>query len=338
MRCNVAVVGATGNVGREMLRILSARAFPADSITALASGRSAGSEVEFGDEALQVQALDGFDFAGIDIALFAAGSAVSLQWAEQAAAAGAVVIDNASCFRMQPDVPLIVPEVNADAIAGYRERNLIANPNCSTAQLVLALKPLHDRAGIRRVCVATYQSVSGAGKQAMDELFEQTRAVFSQAEMQPQVFDKQIAFNVVPQCDVFLDDGSTKEEWKMAAETSKIMGEEIPLTATCARVPVFIGHSEAVNVELQRPLDAEEAREILRAAPGCQVVDVDDEGRYITPVECVGENATFISRIRRDPTVAHGLSLWVVSDNLLKGAALNAVQIAELLRETQMAE
>ena len=337
MGYNVAVVGATGNVGREMLRTLCGRNFPADSVTALASERSAGAKVEFGEAELEVQALDGFDFSGIDIALFAAGSAVSLEWAEKVAAAGAVVIDNASCFRMQPDVPLIVPEVNGAAIAGYRERNLIANPNCSTAQLVLALKPLHDYAGIRRVCVATYQSVSGAGKQAMDELFEQTRAIFAQAEVRPQVFDKQIAFNVVPQCDAFLEDGSTREEWKMAAETAKIMGEEIPLTATCARVPVFIGHSEAVNVEFARPVDVEEAREVLRNAPGCQVVDIDDDGRYITPVECVGEHATFISRIRRDPTVPHGLSLWVVSDNLLKGAALNAVQIAELLRETQMA-
>ena len=337
MRCNVAVVGATGNVGREMLRVLAERDFPAGEVAALASERSVGEEVEFGSRALEAQLLDEFDFSAVDIALFAAGSAVSLEWAEKVGAAGAVVIDNASCFRMESDVPLIVPEVNAAAIAGYRERNLIANPNCSTAQLVLALKPLHDAARIRRVCVATYQSVSGAGKRAMDELFEQTRAVFNSTSRESEAFPKRIAFNVLPQCGALKEDGSTEEEWKLSAETSKIMGEDIPLTATCVRVPVFIGHSEAVTIEFERPLDADEAREILRAAPGCRVVDIGDDGDFITPMECVGESDTYISRIRRDPTVPHGLHLWVVSDNLRKGAALNAVQIAELLRETQMA-
>ena len=336
MGYRIAVVGATGNVGREMLRILAERDFPADSVAALASARSVGQKVECGEEELDIQALDSFDFSGIDIALFAAGSAISHEWADKVGDAGAVVIDNASCFRMDPDVPLIVPEVNPEAIGGYRERNLIANPNCSTAQLVLALKPLHDYADIRRVCLATYQSVSGAGKQAMDELFEQTREIFAGGNAECNAFAQQIAFNVLPHVDVFLDDGSTKEEWKMAAETSKIMGEEIPLTATCVRVPVFIGHSEAVNVSFERPVDVEEAREILRAAPGCEVVDIGDEGDYITPLSCVGSDATFISRIRRDPTVENGLNLWVVSDNLRKGAALNAIQIAELLHTTQL--
>ena len=336
MGYRIAVVGATGNVGREMLRILAERDFPADSIAALASARSVGQKVECGEEEFDVQALESFDFSGTDIALFAAGSAISHEWAGRVGDAGAVVIDNASCFRMDPDVPLIVPEVNPEAIGGYRERNLIANPNCSTAQLVLALKPLHDYAGIRRVCLATYQSVSGAGKQAMDELFEQTREIFAGGDAECNAFAQQIAFNVLPHVDVFLDDGSTKEEWKMAAETSKIIGEEIPLTATCVRVPVFIGHSEAVNVSFERSVDVEEAREILRAAPGCEVVDIGDEGDYITPISCVGSDATFISRIRRDPTVENGLSLWVVSDNLRKGAALNAIQIAELLHTTQM--
>ena len=336
MGYRIAVVGATGNVGREMLRILAERSFPADSIAALASPRSVGQKVECGEEELDIQALDDFDFSGTDIALFAAGSTISREWAGKVGDAGAVVIDNASCFRMDPDVPLIVPEVNPEAIEGYRERNLIANPNCSTAQLVLALKPLHDYACIRRVCLATYQSVSGAGKQAMDELFEQTREIFAGGEVERNVFAQQIAFNVFPHIDVFLDDGSTKEEWKMATETSKIMGEEIPLTATCVRVPVFIGHSEAVNISFERSVDVEEAREILRAAPGCEVVDIGDEGDYITPISCVGSNATFVSRIRRDSTVENGLSLWVVSDNLRKGAALNAIQIAELLHETQI--
>lgn len=337
MGYRVAVVGATGNVGREMLRILAESEYSADSLVALASERSAGNEVEFGDQSLEVQLLDDFDFSDIDVALFAAGSAVSREWADRVGGSGAVVIDNASCFRMDPDVPLVVPEVNANAVDSYRERNLIANPNCSTAQLVVVLKPLHDYAGIRRVSVATYQSVSGAGKQAMDELFEQTRDVFTTPDVAPDVFDKQIAFNVLPHIDTFMDDGYTKEEWKMSAETSKIMGEDIPLTATCVRVPVFIGHSEAVNIEFREPVDVDEAREILRAAPGLKVVDLGDEGQYITPKECAGKNATFVSRIRRDFTVKHGLSLWVVSDNLRKGAALNAVQIAELLYETRFA-
>ena len=332
MTFNVAVVGATGNVGREMLRTLCARNFPLGSIAALASERSRGTRVEFDAESLEVQGLDGFDFAGIDIALFAAGSAVSRQWAESVCAAGATVIDNASCFRMREDVPLVVPEVNGALIAdGAGRGRLIANPNCSTAQLVLALKPLHDRAGIRRVCVATYQSVSGAGKAAMDELFEQTRSVFNATEVAPLAFAKRIAFNVLPQVGEFMEDGQTGEEWKMCAETSKIMGAEIPLTATCVRVPVFIGHGEAVNVELEEALDVDEAREVLRTAPGCRVVDVGDEGDYATPVECAGEGEVFISRIRRDASTANGLNLWVVADNLLKGAALNAVQIAELV-------
>ena len=335
MGYRIAVVGATGNVGREMLRILDERDFPAESVAALASERSLGQKVELGEKELDIQALDGFDFSGIDIALFAAGSSISRQWAGKVGEAGAVVIDNASCFRMEPDVPLIVPEVNPDAIEGYRERNLIANPNCSTAQLVLALKPLHDYAGIRRVSVATYQSVSGAGKQAMDDLFEQTRAFFASKEIEGNEFNKQIAFNVLPHIGAFLEDGSSEEEWKMMAETSKIMGEEIPLVVTCVRVPVFIGHSEAVHIEFERPVDVEQAREVLRAAPGCEVVDISDEGGYVTPVECVGSYATFISRLRRDPTVEHGLSLWVVSDNLRKGAALNAVQIAELLLQAR---
>lgn len=337
MGYRIAVVGATGNVGREMLRVLYEREFPAESVTALASERSSGEEVEFGKENLEVQSLSQFDFSTTDIALFSAGSSVSREWADRAGEAGAMVIDNASWFRMDPDVPLIVPEVNAEAINGCRERNLIANPNCSTAQLVVALKPLHDYAGIRRVCVATYQSVSGAGKKAMDELFEQSRALFTSDTMKRSVFEKQIAFNVIPHIDVFMEDGYTREEWKMSAETSKIMGEEIPLSATCVRVPVFIGHSEAVNIEFHDPVDVDESRELLRSAQGLEVVDIDDEGRYITPSECVQKNATFVSRIRRDPTVKNGLSLWVVSDNLRKGAALNAVQIAELLCETGLA-
>ncbi|MCG8503767.1 MAG: aspartate-semialdehyde dehydrogenase, partial [Sphingomonadales bacterium] len=329
MGLTVAIVGATGNVGREMLNILAEREFPADEIIAVASRRSLGQEVEYGeDQLLKVKALDTFDFKGVDIALFAAGGSISKEFAPKAADAGAVVIDNSSHFRMDPDVPLIVPEVNADAITGYTAKNIIANPNCSTAQLVVALKPLHDAAIIRRVVVATYQSVSGAGNKAMDELFSQTRAVYVNDPLEPESFTKQIAFNVIPHIDVFMEDGDTKEEWKMVGETKKILDPEIKLTATCVRVPVFVGHSEAVNIEFAEPITPGAARKILREAPGCMVVDKREDGGYITPVECVGEYATYISRIRRDETVENGLNLWVVSDNLRKGAALNAVQIA----------
>jgi aspartate-semialdehyde dehydrogenase len=329
----VVVVGATGNVGREMLNILAERQFPLDELAVLASARSIGDAIDFGDsgETLRVKNLEHFDFAGWDIALYAAGSDVSKVYAPKAAAAGCTVIDNSSFYRMDPDVPLIVPEVNASAIAGYTRKNIIANPNCSTAQLVVALKPLHDAAKIKRVVVATYQSVSGAGKKGMDELFEQSRNIFVGDANEPQFFSKQIAFNVSPQIDVFLDDGSTKEEWKMVVETKKILDPAIKLTATCVRVPVFIGHSEAVNIELETPLSAEEAKNILREAPGCLLIDRHEPGGYITPHEAAGEDATYISRVREDPTVENGLSLWCVSDNLRKGAALNAVQIAEVL-------
>jgi aspartate-semialdehyde dehydrogenase len=332
MGYRVAVVGATGNVGRELLNILAERQFPLDEVAAVASGRSTGDRIEFGesDEMLTVRNLEHFDFSGWDMALFAAGSEVSKAYAATAAA-GCTVIDNSSLFRMDPDVPLIVPEVNSDAIAGYRKKNIIANPNCSTAQLVVALKPLHDIAKIKRVVVATYQSVSGTGKAAMDELFEQSRNIFVGDANEPVVYPKQIAFNVIPQCDVFLDDGSTKEEWKLVVETKKILDPSIKLTATCVRVPVFVGHSEAVNIEFENEISADEARAILREAPGVLVVDKHENGGYVTPVECVGDYATYVSRIREDPTVENGLSLWVVSDNLRKGAALNAVQIAELL-------
>jgi aspartate-semialdehyde dehydrogenase len=333
MGYRVAVVGATGNVGREMLNILAERQFPLDEVAAVASARSTGDIIDFGDsgQELKVKNLEHFDFSGWDIALFAAGSEVSKVHALRAAQAGCTVIDNSSLFRMDPDVPLIVPEVNSDAIAGYTRKNIIANPNCSTAQLVVALKPLHDVAKIRRVVVATYQSVSGTGKAAMDELFEQSRNIFVGDSNTPVVYPKQIAFNVIPQCDVFLDDGSTKEEWKLVVETKKILDPSIKLTATCVRVPVFVGHSEAVNIEFENEISADDAREILREAPGVLVVDKREPGGYITPVECVGDYATYVSRIREDPTVENGLSLWVVSDNLRKGAALNAVQIAELL-------
>ena len=333
MGYRVAVVGATGNVGRELLNILAERQFPLDEVAAVASSRSTGDEIEFGetDETLRVKNLEHFDFAGWDMALFAAGSAVSKIYAPKAAAAGCTVIDNSSLFRMDPDVPLIVPEVNSEAIAGYAKKNIIANPNCSTAQLVVALKPLHDAAKIKRVVVATYQSVSGTGKAAMDELFEQSRNIFVGDANEPVIYPKQIAFNVIPQVDVFLDDGSTKEEWKMVVETKKILDPKIKLTATCVRVPVFVGHSEAVNIEFENEISADQAREILREAPGVLVVDKHENGGYVTPVECVGDYATYVSRIREDPTVENGLSLWVVSDNLRKGAALNAVQIAELL-------
>ncbi|MEM8798939.1 MAG: aspartate-semialdehyde dehydrogenase [Pseudomonadota bacterium] len=332
MGYRVAVVGATGNVGREMLNILAERQFPADEVIAVASSRSLGTPVNFGDDKeLKCQSLEHFDFAGVDIALFAAGSSVAKDHAPRAAKVGCVVIDNSSYYRMDKDVPLIVPEVNADAIAGYVKKNIIANPNCSTAQMVVALKPLHDRARIKRVVVSTYQSVSGAGSAAMDELWSQTRAIFVNDPVEPEAFTKQIAFNVIPHIDVFMEDGSTKEEWKMVAETRKILDRDIKVTATCARVPTFVGHAEAINLEFKTAMDVETAREVLREAAGVLVVDKHEDGGYVTPVECVGDYATFVSRIRADDTVKHGLSLWVVSDNLRKGAALNAVQIAELL-------
>ena len=332
MGYRVAVVGATGNVGREMLQTLSERAFPVDEVVALASARSAGSEVSFGeDEVLKVQALDTFNFKGIDIVLSSPGAKVSAEFAPKAAAAGAIVIDNTSYFRMDPDVPLVVPEVNASAIAGYKKRNIIANPNCSTIQMVVALKPLHEIAKIKRVVVATYQSVSGAGKEGMDELFNQTRGIYMNASLERAKFTKQIAFNVIPHIDVFMDDGYTKEEWKMSVETRKILDPMIRVTATCVRVPVFVGHAEAVNVEFERPISAAEARAALQAAPGVGVVDHRANEGYVTPVECAGEDKVYVSRIREDATIENGLSFWVVADNLRKGAALNAVQIAEKL-------
>jgi len=333
MGYRVAVVGATGNVGREILNILGERQFPFDEVAALASSRSTGDEIDFGDsgEMLKVKNLEHFDFTGWDIALFAAGSEVSKVYAPKAAAAGCTVIDNSSLYRMDPDVPLIVPEVNADAISGYRKKNIIANPNCSTAQLVVALKPLHDAAKIKRVVLSTYQSVSGTGKSAMDELFNQSRNIFVGDPAEPEIYPKQIAFNVIPQAGDFLDDGSTTEEWKLVVETKKILDPAIKVSATCVRVPVFVSHSEAVNVEFENEISADEARKILREAPGVMVVDKREPGGYVTPVEAVGDYATYVSRIREDPTVDNGLSLWVVSDNLRKGAALNAVQIAELL-------
>ncbi|MCW2394442.1 MULTISPECIES: aspartate-semialdehyde dehydrogenase [unclassified Sphingobium] len=333
MGYRVVVVGATGNVGREMLNILAEREFPIDEIAAVASARSTGDEIEFGEtgKMLKVKNIEHFDFKGWDMALFAAGSGPTKEYAPKAAAAGCVVIDNSSLYRMDPDVPLIVPEVNPEAIEGYRRKNIIANPNCSTAQLVVALKPLHDAAKIKRVVVATYQSVSGAGKEGMDELFEQSRNIFVGDSAEAKKFTKQIAFNVIPHIDVFLDDGSTKEEWKMVVETKKILDPKIKVTATCVRVPVFVGHSEAVNIEFEDEISAKEAQKILREAPGVMLVDKHEDGGYVTPVECVGDYATFVSRVREDSTVENGLSLWCVSDNLRKGAALNAVQIAELL-------
>lgn len=333
MGYRVVVVGATGNVGREMLNVLAEREFPIEELAAVASSRSTGDEIEFGEtgKMLKVRNVEHFDFAGWDIALFSAGSDVSKIYAPKAAAAGCVVIDNSSLYRMDPDVPLIVPEVNPDAIDGYKAKNIIANPNCSTAQMVVALKPLHDAATIKRVVVATYQSVSGAGKQGMDELFEQSRNIFVGDSSEPVKFTKQIAFNVIPHIDSFLDDGSTKEEWKMVVETKKIIDPKIKVTATCVRVPVFVGHSEAINLEFENEISAEQAQEILREAPGVMLIDKREDGGYVTPVECVGDGATFVSRVREDSTVENGLSLWCVSDNLRKGAALNAVQIAELL-------
>jgi aspartate-semialdehyde dehydrogenase len=332
MGFKVAVVGATGNVGREILTTLAERDFPADKVVALASSRSVGKEVSFGeDEVLKVEALDTYDFRGTDIVLSSPGAKVSAQFAPRAAKAGAVVIDNTSCFRMEPDVPLVVPEVNPQAIGDFRKRHIIANPNCSTIQMVVALKPLHDLARIKRVVVATYQSTSGAGRAAMDELFNQTRAIFVNDPIKPEQFTKQIAFNAIPHIDIFMDDGSTKEEWKMAVETRKILDPDIAVVATCVRIPVFIGHGEAVNVEFERALSEEMARAALRRAPGVSVVDHRVDGGYVTATEAAGEDEVYVSRIRRDPTVPFGLSFWVVADNLRKGAALNAVQIAEIL-------
>jgi aspartate-semialdehyde dehydrogenase len=331
MGYKVAVVGATGNVGREILGILAERTFPADEVVALASRRSLGTEVSFGDKILKIKALEHCDFSDVDICLMSAGSSVAKEWAPKIAAAGAVVIDNSSCWRYDADVPLIVPEVNANAIVDFRKRGIIANPNCSTAQLVVALKPLHDKATIKRVVVSTYQSVSGAGKEAMDELFSQTKAVYTLGDMEAKKFSTRIAFNLIPQIDVFMEDGFTREEWKMMAETKKILDPKIKLVATCVRVPVFIGHSEAINIEFEQPISADEARDILRTAPGVLVIDKHEPGGYITPYECAGEDATYVSRIREDATVENGLVLWCVSDNLRKGAALNAVQIAECL-------
>ena len=331
MGFTVAVVGATGNVGREALDILAERGFPADTIIPVASRRSAGQDAYFGDQKLKVQALENTDFSQIDIAIMSAGGSISKEWAPKIGAAGCVVIDNSSAWRMDSQVPLIVPEVNADAIDGFRQKNIIANPNCSTIQLMVALKPLHDAATIKRVVVATYQSTSGAGKDAMDELFNQTKAVFQAGEIAPEKFTKRIAFNAIPHIDVFMEDGYTKEEWKMMAETKKILDPAIKLTATCVRIPVFVSHSEAVNVEFENPITAEEARGILRNAPGVLLIDKHEDGGYITPHEAAGEDATYVSRVREDITVENGLSFWCVSDNLRKGAALNTVQIAEVL-------
>ena len=332
MSYKVVIVGATGNVGREILNILHERAFPIEKIAALASRRSIGTEVSFGDKTLKTTDLATFDFAGWDIALFAVGSETTKEYAPKSAAAGCVVIDNSSLYRYDPAVPLIVPEVNADAIHECKNKNIIANPNCSTAQMVVALKPLHDRATIKRVVVSTYQAVSGAGKEAIDELWDQTKSIYNPVDNKPPTkFTKQIAFNVIPHIDAFMDSGDTKEEWKMIAETKKIMDPSIKVTATCVRVPVFVGHSESINIEFEEFLDGDEARDILREAPGLMVIDKREDGGYVSPVECVGDYATFISRIRQDVTVENGINLWCVSDNLRKGAALNAVQIAEVL-------
>ena len=332
MGYKVAVVGATGNVGREMMKVLAERRFPVEELYPLASRRSTGSEVSFGERTLKCQNLENFDFSKVDFCLMSAGSSVSKEWSPKIAAKGCVVIDNSSCWRYDADVPLVVPEVNAEAVDGYKTKGIIANPNCSTAQLVVALKPLHDRARIKRVVVSTYQSVSGAGKEAMDELWSQTKGIYVPGqEVDAKKFPKQIAFNCIPHIDVFMEDGFTKEEWKMMAETKKILDTSIKLTATCVRVPVFVSHCEAVNIEFADPLPAEEARDILRTAPGIVVVDKREPGGYVTPVEAAGEFATYVSRIRDDYTVENGLAMWVVSDNLLKGAALNTIQIAETM-------
>ncbi len=332
MGYKVVVVGATGNVGREMLNILAERQFPTDEVVVLASRKSLGTEVSFGDTTLKTLDLDTFDFTGYDIAFFAVGSEATKKYAPVAAEQGCIVIDNSSLYRYDPDVPLVVPEVNPEAVLDYAKKNIIANPNCSTAQMVVALKPLHDRAKIKRVVVSTYQSVSGSGKDAIDELWNQTKGVYVPGqEVAPKAYPKQIAFNVIPHIDVFMEDGTTKEEWKMVAETKKIVDPSIKVTATCVRVPVFVGHSESINIEFEDFLDEDEARDILREAPGIMVIDKREDGGYVTPVECVGDFATFISRIRQDSTIDNGLNLWCVSDNLRKGAALNAVQIAETL-------
>jgi len=332
MGFKVAVVGATGNVGRELLHILAEREFPIDEVVGLASARSVGTEVSFGeDDIVKVRDLDTYDFKGTDFVLSSAGAKISADFVPRATRAGSIVIDNTSQFRMDPDVPLVIPEVNAHALAGYAKRNIVANPNCSTIQMLVALKPLHDMAKITRIVVATYQSVSGAGKEAMDELFVQTRGIYVNDAMTREQFTKQIAFNVIPHIDVFMDDGMTKEEWKMMVETKKILDPAIKVTATCVRVPVFIGHAEAINVEFERPITADQARKALRAAPGVSVVDHRTDEGFVTPAECVGEDSVFVSRIREDQTVENGLNLWVVADNVRKGAALNAVQIAERL-------
>ncbi len=334
MGYKVAIVGATGNVGREMLNVLQERRFPADEVVALASRRSMGVEVSYGDRRLKCKDLESYDFTGTDLCLMSAGSTVSKEWSPRIGQKGCVVIDNSSCWRYDQDVPLVVPEVNPQALDGFAKKNIIANPNCSTAQLVVVLKPLHDAAGIKRVVVSTYQSVSGAGKEAMDELWAQTKGKYVPGqEVSPKKFPKEIAFNCIPHIDVFMEDGYTKEEWKMMVETKKILDTKIKLTATCVRVPVFVGHSESVNLELERPLSPEDAREILRNAPGVAVVDKREPGGYVTPIEAAGEFDTYVSRIREDATVENGLALWIVSDNLLKGAALNTVQIAETMIE-----
>ena len=331
MSIKIAVVGATGNVGREILNILDERMFPCDEVVALASRKSIGRELSFGDKILKVKNLETYDFSDIDIALFSAGSKISEKWGPIAASAGAIVIDNSSFWRYHDDVPLIVPEVNPDDIKDYKKRGIIANPNCSTSQLVVVLKPLHDFAKITRVVVSTYQSVSGAGNAAMEELFNQTKGIFVNQAAEPENFTRQIAFNVIPHIDIFHDDGFTKEEWKMLSETKKIIDKNIKLTATCVRVPVFVGHSEAVNIEFEKSISPEKARAILRDSPGVMLVDDPEDEKYVTPIECVGDYATFVSRVREDISVKNGLAMWVVSDNLRKGAALNAVQIAELL-------
>ncbi|MCB9978252.1 MAG: aspartate-semialdehyde dehydrogenase [Rhodospirillales bacterium] len=331
MGYKVAVVGATGNVGHEILSILHERGFPADEVFALASERSAGKEVSFGDSDLKVQSLEGFDFRGIDIVLSSPGAKVSAQFAPIAAAAGAIVIDNTSHFRMEPDVPLVVPEVNPQDVALHTKRGIIANPNCSTIQMVVALKPLHDLAKIKRVVVSTYQSVSGAGKEAMDELFNQTRHFYMNDKVEHETFPKQISFNVIPQIDVFMDDGMTKEEWKMVVETNKILDPDIQVCANCVRVPVFIGHAEMVNVEFENDISRADALRTWKKAPGVSVIDTETDMGFVTPAEIQGEDDVFISRVREDSTLENGLNFWCVSDNLRKGAALNAVQIAELL-------
>ncbi len=336
MSYNVAVVGATGNVGREMLKIMDERGFPVKDVHAIASRKSVGTEVSFGDKTLKCKDLATFDFTNIDFVIMSAGGTVSKEWSPKIGATGAIVIDNSSAWRYDAECPLIVPEVNAQALIDYmklsKRKNIIANPNCSTAQMVVALKPLHDAAKIKRVVVSTYQSVSGAGKEGMDELWAQTKGKYVPGqEVAAKKFQKEIAFNLIPQIDVFMEDGYTKEEWKMKAETAKILDPKIKVTATCVRVPVFVSHSESVNIEFERPISAAEAMEILRKAPGCMVFDKREPGGYITPQEAAGEDATYISRIREDSTVENGLNMWVVSDNLRKGAALNAIQIAEMI-------